>query len=245
MFISLTAVSAQEATVLSDEQVKERLSFIQNTLVAAQPAAKTWRCGWITAYAAGTAVQWGLAAAHWDDVKPATDSANAPKIRDRAFAQDMLVGGVTTALGAAGMLWLDPFIPAFGPKEFRTMPESTPEELRAKLRQAEEVLRRCAQREIDGRGWRTHLLNIGVNAAAGIVTAVAFDRPWTDGLITFACGEAVSLLNIFSQPRRAVRDWHDYQVNSMGKSGAYIAGKPKPQWFFGVFPGGFSMRVRF
>ena len=58
----------------------------------------------------------------------------------------------------------------------------------------------------------THLLNVGVNAAAGVVTVVAFDRPAADGLVTFAIGEAISLLTIFTQPMRAARDLKKYEA---------------------------------
>jgi hypothetical protein len=91
----------------------------------------------------------------------------------------------------------------------------------------------------------THLLNLGVNAAAGLVTVWAFDRPWSDGLMTFATGEAVSLLNIFSQPRRAVRDLNNYEVRYLGKQGAHINPEGKPGFQWAPRPGGFSVKFSF
>lgn len=155
------------------------------------------------------------------------------------------MGGATTALGAVGLL-IDPFLPAYGPDRLRSQPEATAEERRAKLAAAEDLLRRCARREKEGRGWRTHLLNLGVNALAGLATAVAFDRPWTDGLTTFAAGEAVSLLNIFTQPLRAARDLEDYEARFLGRTEDVRARpSPGPAWAFGLAPGGISLRVRF
>jgi hypothetical protein len=220
-FVALRAICAQETAALSDDQVKDRLSFVENALDSAQPSAKIWWYGWLAAYSAGAAVQWGLSIAHWNDVKPADDSPSIPLVRDRAFAQDMLVGGATTVLGVGGLL-IDPFLPAYGPNSLRSLPENTPEERRAKLLEAEDLLRRCAQREKDGRGLRNHLLNIGVNAAAGLTTVLAFDRPWSDGLITFAAGEAISLLNIFTQPCRAMRDLKNYEALDLRQKGIYI-----------------------
>jgi hypothetical protein len=244
-FLSLSAAHAQDKAALSDDQVKERLSFIEKALDSGQPCAKVWFYGWIAAYATGAAVQWGLSIAHWNDVKPADDSPNAPEVRDRALAQDMLVGGTTTALGVCG-LWLDPFLPAYGPNQLRSLPENTPEERRAKLLRAEELLRQCGQREKAGRGWLNHLLNMGVNAAAGLVTVLVFDRPWTDGLITFAAGEAVSLLNIYTQPRRAIRDLKNYEIKHWGQQGAYIPEAPSDnKWTFSLYPGGISLGLRF
>ena len=125
------------------------------------------------------------------------------------------------------------------------MPEGSLQERQTKLLKAEEILRQCAQRERDGRGWMTHMLNIGFNAAAGLVTAVAFRRPWYDGLITFATGEAVSLLNIYTQPRRAVRDLKNYEVKYLGRQAASVQNPSDRSWFFSAYPGGFSVGMRF
>jgi hypothetical protein len=224
---------AQEATSLSDEQVKERLGFIEDALVSAKPRAKLWWYGWIAGYSGAAVVQGGLAAARWNK-----DDG------DNEFAQDMLVGGATCALGSAGLL-ISPFVPAYGPNALPSMPDGTPEERQAKLVKAEEILRRCAEREKRGRGWLTHGLNLGVNIGAGLVTVLAFDRPWSDGLLTLAINETVSLLNIFTQPTRARRDLKNYEIRYLGKSGTYREPAASPAWYFSVRPGGFSVGLKF
>jgi hypothetical protein len=240
--ISWGVAYAQEKAGASDEQVRERLSFIESALRAGQPRAKTWWYGWIAGYTTGAVAMGGLAAGHWNDTK--LDPQTQLKVRDRGFAQDMLVGSGTLALGVAGLL-IDPFAPVYGPKRLGAMPEGTPEKRRLKLEKAEEILRECAKRERDGRGWLTHLLNLGANAAAGLVTVWAFDRPWSDGLLTFATGEAVSLINIFSQPLRAVRDLNNYEVKYLGKQGAYINPRGDDGFQFAPYPGGFTLRFSF
>jgi hypothetical protein len=200
LLANLSVAYAQE-TSLSDEQVKARLAFISGALDAGQPGAKTWWYGWIAGYSAGAVTMGVLAGAHWNDTKLVGDLT----VRDRGFAQDMLVGGATFALGVVGLV-MDPFVPATAARKLRPLPEGTSMERLEKLRRAEELLRQCARREKDGRSMKTHLMNAGVNAAAGVVTAAAFKRPWTDGLVTFATGEAVSLLNIFTQPMRPGRN---------------------------------------
>jgi len=237
--LSMAGAYAQQTVAPSEEQVKERLGFIENALDKGQPRARTWFYGWLGAYSVGTAVQWGLSRAHWNDLKPADDSPDAPMVHDRGFAQDMLVGGGTTALGVIGLL-IDPFLPAQGARKLKPLPESTPDERLAKLARAEEILRQCAERERAGQGFATHLLNIGVNAAAGIVTAAAFKRPWTDGLLTFAAGEAVSLVNIYTQPRRAIHDWQNYEVRLKGRPGDVVPEPTERRWSLSLFPGGFS-----
>jgi hypothetical protein len=224
-------IFAQETANLSDEQVKERLGFVENALVSAQPRAKLWWYGWIAGYSTGAAVQGGLAAANWDG-------------GDNEFAQDMLVGGATCALGATYLL-ISPFVPARAPSRLESVPEGTPEERQAKLLQAEALLRECAKREKEGRGWLTHCLNLGVNVAAGLVTIYAFDRPWSDGLVTFAINESVSLLNIFTQPRRAERDLENYEVRYLGKPGTYREVNSDRDFYVSVRPGGFCVGMRF
>jgi hypothetical protein len=224
------AVFAQDAA-LSEEQVKERLAFITQSLESGQPGARRWWYGWIGGYAAGAATMGVLAATDWK---------TGPDV-DNSFAQDMLVGGGTFALGVVGLV-MDPFTPATAAKKLGRLPESSAAERLAKLKRAEELLRKCARREKSGRSLTTHLLNAGVNAAAGIVTVAAFDRPAGDGLTTFAIGEAVSLLNIFTQPMRAVRDLKKYEA---GYPAAAAAEAPRLTWSLTAWPGGVGLRLQF
>jgi hypothetical protein len=241
LLANLSVAYAQEASP-SDEQVKARLAFITGALNAGQPGAKRWWYGWVAGYSAGAVAMGVLAATNWN--KPLVETFAPVPEPDRGFAQDMLVGGATFALGVAGLL-IDPFVPATAPRKLAPLPEATPMERLAKLRRAEELLRQCARREKDGRSLKTHLMNAGVNAAAGVVTAAAFKRPWTDGLITFATGEAVSLLNIFSQPMRATRDLKRYEAGYPGNDGASLTAQPERTWSLGVWPGGLSFRLQF
>ena len=241
LLANLSVAYAQEASP-SDEQVKARLAFITGALDAGQSRAKTWWYGWIAGYSAGAVAMGVLAGAHWNDTKLVPDqNLDMHVVRDRGFAEDMLVGGATFALGVAGLL-IDPFVPATASRKLRPLPEGTPMKRLDKLRRAEELLRQCARREKDGRSMKTHLMNAGVNAAAGVVTAAAFKRPWTDGLITFVTGEAVSLLNIFTQPMRATRDLKKYEAGDLGNSGVST---PARTWSLGVWPGGLSFRLQF
>jgi hypothetical protein len=221
---------AQQAA-LTDDQVKERLGFITAALEAGQPRAKTWWYGWIGACSAGAVGMGVLAATNWK---------SGPDV-DNSFAQDMLVGGATSALAAVGLA-IDPFRPATAATKLRALPETSAAERSMKLKRAEELLRACARRERSGRNLTTHLLNIGANAAAGAVTIAAFDRPFVDGLVTFAAGEAFSLLYIFTQPMRATRDLKKYET---GYPAAAIAAAPKAAWSLSVWPGGLSFRLQF
>jgi len=239
LLANLSVAYAQEAA-LPDDQVKVRLDFITNALIAGQPRARTWTYGWLAAYTVGAVAGGILAGSHWADEK----LEGSETVPDREFAEGMLVGGATFALGVGGML-IDPFVPATAGRKLRPLPEGTPMERLAKLRRAEELLRRCARREKDGRSLKTHLMNAGVNAAAGVVTKAVFHQSWANVLITFASGEAVSFLNIFSQPMRATRDLKKYEAGFSGESGAFTPNPAERRWSLSVWPGGLSFRLQF
>jgi len=233
--LAFAAAGYGQEAALTDAQATERLGFITKALEAGQPRARTWLYGWLVGYSAGAATMGVLAASTWE-----SDVDTLLPV-DNSGAQDMLVGSATFALGVVGLV-MDPFTPATAAKKLRALPETSPAERQAKLARAEELLRECARRERAGRSLTTHLLNAGVNAAAGVVTVAAFDRPFADGLVTFAIGEAVSLLNIFTQPMRATRDLRKYEA---GYPAASAPAAPRATWSLSVRPGSLCFRLQF
>ena len=241
LILSLVAppVARAQATALSDEQVKERLAFIGTALEAGRPRAQTWYYGWLGAYSVGSLAGGIIAASGWYDQK-----FEGPElVPDRESAEGMLVSGATFLLGV-GSLLVDPFQPALAPDDLRRAPESSPDERRAKLERAERMLRDCARREIRGRSLTTHLLNIGANVAGSVVIKAAFHQSWGSAALNFATSEAISLLNIFTQPMRAVRDLKDYEAKFEGKGEASPAPSAR-RWSLGVSPFGLTLRYEF
>ncbi len=236
LVLNAVAAYAQDAA-LPDEQVQQRLAFIAKSLQDGQPAAKWWLYGWTAVYSVGAVAGGILAGSHWHDTK----IEGTETVSDREFAEGMLVGGATFALGVGGLV-IDSFTPATAAKKLGRMPETSSQERLAKLARAEELLRKCALREKRGRGLTTHLLNIGANAAGALVTKVGFHQSWGSALITFAGGEAVSLLNIFTQPMKATRDLKKYEAGSFAP--ASLA-RPGTQWSLGFCPGGVTFRLSF
>lgn len=233
--VNISAAHAQQAS-LTDEQVGRRLTFITKALQDGQPAARTWWYGWMGVYTVGAVAGGVLAASHWHDTK----MEGPETVPDREFAEGMLVGGATFVLGVGGLL-IDPFTPASAARKLGRLPEATPQERLAKLERAEELLRKCAAREKRGRSLTTHLLNVGANAAAGVVVKVGFHQSWGSAAVTFATGEAVSLLNIFTQPMRATRDLKTYDAGAFSGPSA----RPAAQWSLGFGPGGVSFSLKF
>jgi hypothetical protein len=230
---------AQKAAV-TDEEVKERLGYIENALNAGQPRAGTWWYGWIAAYLTSAVAEGILAGSHWADTK----LENGETVHNREFAKVMLIGTATSAIDV-GSLFINPFVPVYAPGKLSSLPESTPEERRAKLEKAEELLRRCARCESSGRSWTTHLLTIGGNAAGTLVTKAVVHLSWGNAFLTFATSEAASLVNIFTQPTRATRDLNDYETKYLGKNGISLPGGPEHKWTLGVWPGGATIRYDF
>ena len=237
--VSGSLLRAQGVT-LSDDQVKERLAYLENVLKAGQPRAETWFYGWLGAYSVGGIAGGILAGTQWADKK----IENGETVPDRESAESMLVSGATFVLGIGSMI-VDPFEPALGPDELPRLPENSQEERRSKLERAEKMLRDCAQRERRGRSLTTHLLNIGANAAGAVVIKAAFRQSWGSALVNFASSEAVSLLTIFTQPTRAVRDLQDYEAKFQGGKGAEMPAPAEHRWSLGVGPGGLTLRYDF
>ena len=124
--------------------------------------------------------------------------------------QDLAIGALTSFVGAAGQ-FVFPLQAGHFAKLLRTMPGGTPEERRAKLMAGEEYLEKAASQEAFGRSWKSQASSLAVNGSAGLATSLLFDRPAKDGLITFAIGQAVSELQFFTQPMKAVRDLATYR----------------------------------
>jgi hypothetical protein len=215
LVMAASSAAAQGAGDPSDVEVTRRLAFVEGALDGGQGAASAWWNGWLIGYGGATAAQ----------------AAVYSSSDDEKQRQDMLVGAFATGIGAVDLL-LEPMDAARLPARLRQMPDDNPEARRAKLEAAEGFLRKAAAREKRGRSWRTHLLTGAVNLAAGLVIWQHYDRPASDGLTTFAVGQLISEVQIFTQPTRAIRDLDEYEKRSDFGGGAAVA----RSWYVGVTP---------
>jgi hypothetical protein len=216
----------QEVVSLTDVEVSNRLAYIESALDAGRPAANLWWYGWMAGYGAATAGQ--LA------VRSSTDNEKQ--------RQDMLVGAYTTAFGAAGQL-IFPLEAGRFSARLKGLPGATPEARRAKLAAAEELLRTGAAQERLGRSWQPHALAAAVNLGAGLVIWRRYDRPARDGLLTFAIGQIISEVQIFTQPMRAVRDLREYERRSDFDRTSAL--RPERTWYVSAIPGGLVVGCSF
>ena len=196
------SVGAQNATGTTDAETTARLQFIEDALATGQKAADRWWYGWLAAYSAAGIAQTSFAVA----------------ADDTHQRQDLAIGALTSFVGAAGQ-FVFPLQAGRFARALRAMPGDTPDERRARLAAGEAYLAKAAEQEAFGRSWKSQASSLAVNAGAGLATSVLFDRPARDGLITFAIGQAVSELQYFSQPMKAVRDLAAYRRRQGGVPG--------------------------
>jgi hypothetical protein len=227
LFLLASGAAAQDAASPTDTEVTNRLSFIQGALDGGKKAADFWWYGWFGGYSAATVGQ--LAVYSGSD--------------NEKQRQDMLVGSVTTALGAAGVV-VFPLEAGRFASRLRTIPAATPEERRSKLASAESFLRQAAAQESFGRSWKAQALATAVNLAAGLTIWLHYNRPAQDGLVTFAIGQLISEAQIFSQPMKAVRDLQEYDRRTDFDRVGSVP-DTRHTWYVSVYPAGIIVGCRF
>jgi hypothetical protein len=227
LLLATTPLAAQEANAPGDAEVRNRLAFIQNSFDAGKRPADLWWYGWLYGYSAATAGQLAI-------------YSNST---DEKTKQNMLVGAVTTALGAGGQIVFPLETGRFAVR-LRGMPTDTPEARRLKLEAAEDSLRKAAAQETFGRSWKTQAMAAAVNVAAGLWISLYYHRPASDGFVTFAVGQLFAEAQIYSQPMRAVRDLGEYETRS-DFADLVMPVRPPPMRYVRIIPGGLMLGCRF
>jgi hypothetical protein len=107
--------------------------------------------------------------------------------------------------------------------------------------EAEKMLRQNALDEKIGKSFKTHAISTAVNLGSGLVTWLGFKRNIWAGLGNFALNEVITETQIFTQPRRAMKDYDNY-VNKYKFSPV----QPSPiSMSVILYPGGVSFLVKF
>lgn len=224
--LGLSAASAgqtarSDPTVLSDDQIQQRLRFITERLNAGRRHASYWQWGWSGFYAASAALQ-GFGAATEDDNDDVVNN---------------LVGAVKSAGGLLENL-LRPLPGRLGADPIAAMPSASREDQLDQLARAEHLLHAAAGRAAERTQWRRHLSMVGVNLAAGAVIWGFGDGK--DAAVSTIVGTAVGEAAIWSEPARAQTDLQDYLDRfSTHRSGYH------PRWQVLPLAGGVMVRVAF
>jgi hypothetical protein len=176
---------------LSDAQIDQRIQFLEQRLDDSKRHGQIWFWSWLTINGGSMVVNGAIAATrgqHDDQVNYATGAA----------------------LGAIGLadLFLRPLEARYGADPIRGLPEASREQKLAKLRAAEDQLRRNAVRAEERHQVLPWVGNAGLALAAGLTVGLLGERG--DGIITGMTTLAGGAANLLTQPARPERDWDDY-----------------------------------
>ncbi len=182
----------------------EKIRWIETRLSEAGRPAKVWQYGWTAAFGSMTALY-------------TADARSRDGKDEKEERHDAVVNAASSFLGVCGMI-MDPMDTWKAADRLKNLPESNETERQIKLKDAEDLLRNAAEREVRGRSWQTHALAGLVNLAAGI--AVATDnRRYGDGFAMFAGGMLVSEIQIFTTPQKARKAWDEYRQGTAPAAG--------------------------
>ena len=225
LYIFSLTVSAQ--TEISDSLIKVRIRQIQTTLKADKSATTLWWYGWFAGYSTATLVQ-------------GTVGALSDSKRTR---QDMFLGAITTSLGAIGQ-FLTPVVPDKAIDSLSGFRENSIGDSIFKLKYAEELLKIASEREKEARSWITHAETGIVNVSSGLITWLGFKRSIWAGVANFAINSAVTEIQIWSTPTKAMRDYKNYCKEYYSGNKLYSQ-LYSLRWYVNFYPGIIQIRFEF
>ncbi len=228
---ALTGVIAPRAAVaqtredheaIADPDLDRRLDFLRRRINAEHRYATIWWGTWVGIYSAGVVAQsWRMGMA-----------------TSAASRADLLISSIK-AMGGLMRLSATPMNGIEGQGRPECAPSCSREEKLDELRRAERILERNAHRVERNHAWYTHVANIGVNAAGGLIVALGYGAP-TTAAISAGLGAAVGEVMLFTQPSSAPDDLADY------RAGMPAPPPPKPiRWRVSPLGAGAAFEVAF
>lgn len=221
---TLPADWTADVPALGTSEAAARVRWIQQRLQAADRRLDIWTWGWTLGFAGLTLGQTVLAELE-DEPGPHAQA---------------VVGALGSTLGLASMA-ITPVRRVLDHAEAasRLDPEDP-----AALAEAERLLREAAERQREGFAWTNHVLGIAVSlgGAAAIWKAWPADHP-REALIHLASSLVVSELQLFTQPRRAVRDLEAYERGDWMTAAA--PRRPRASLIAAASPAGVTLGLRF
>ncbi len=203
VLLTATAVRAENVSnveAISDEEVVQRLVWIERSLNVGAIGTSLWWGGWMGYAAAEGAYGW-MRYAH---------------TKDRLDKDIWLVTGLGASLWVAQLL-IFPMKGAYAPLRLKRMPRDTPEQRRLALKRAEELLADSERAERESLHWSEHVLDL---AWAFGSTAYIFGRGYNhvgqrrlyrECAIELALTIVITEAAILSTPRKAIRDLKRYK----------------------------------
>jgi len=230
IFIFCVNHTYSQTTIINketDSLDKEKLVFIETSFQNMQSNAKSWKYGW---YAGFSTLAVGQASVYFIS-------------ENKGLKQGMALGVVTSTLGIGGLI-TNPLTSIKAFKILQTMPENTADERKKKLQIAENLLKKSAEREINGTKWKAHATAGAINLAAGLVTWLGFKKSIWDGLTTLAISTTIAELQIITQPKKSVKAYLDYiHKYNTSETESGFRKKQKLNWFVSITPVGFRLNI--
>ncbi len=204
VMLGLTAAGrAQEeltpwTTTLSDTEIDRRIDYLEELLDASKLHGQIWQWGWLTidgVATVGLGVAAGLTDEHDDRVDYSVNAANA-------------------ALGVIATQYIEPVEARFGADRIRGLPDTTRQDKLAKLRAAEDQLRRNAKRADLRWSWEQHLGNAGLALISGTIVGL-----WGEtgaGITTGVTNLIGGIAYLLTPPARPADDWAKYKSFTRG-----------------------------
>lgn len=221
LLMSASFVAADQRTRLNDEDIEQRLAFIEQRLNEGRTSARTWQYGWSGFFAASAVLQ----------------GYNAIQSNNSDNETNYTVGAIKSSAALALML-VRPLPAVDGAAPLQTMPSSTPEQKEARLKAAEYLLHTNARRAHERTSWSRHLMAIAVHFIGS--TAIFALGDAKDALVSNLTGVAISQAHIWSQPSRAIDDLADYE-----RQFPTAAASDETTWQLTPIRGGLGITIRF
>ena len=212
---------AAQTTPLSEEEIDQRLAFIEQRLNAGQPGARRWQYGWSGLFAANAAFQGFMAIKSNNGDNQVSYTVDAVK-----------------SAGALALMLLRPLPAIDGAEPLEAMPAANREQKYARLQAAESLLQTNAQRARERTSWSRHLLSIGVHLVGSSAIVALGDVQ--DAVISNMTGIAISQAHIWSQPWRAIDDLKAYEQQFPATPTA-----APHAWELSSIPGGLGITIHF
>lgn len=216
--------TAATALDLNETEIDWRIAFISDRLDATKRHAQIWHWSWATVQAGSLT---------WQTIEAERDSDSD----DRGLA---ITEASKSFIGLVDLFWLRPLKARHGADELRFMPQATLSQKLAKLRKAEDILERNAERANDRYGWQVHVGNVLLNfAGAGAIWATGGGD--SEALISAFSGIAGGELMFWTEPEQPRRDLTDYNRLTGGMT---MSEAPR-EWHFVAIPGGLAIARTF
>lgn len=205
---------------LTDDEVSERLLFIDQELHSARGPTRAWFTTWIVLLGGATVLQ-------------TTGAFLLPK---KDLRIDAAIGATGTAVAMLPLTLL-PRRALTAADQFDT--DRGAPNARARLCAAEKLLEGAAEDAAGGASWLAHVTGDAAAIAFGLVQWLAFKHP-LPGAMTAVGGSAGNEILVLSQPTRVVNAWQIYrEVYRKETEVAHL------KWDWAVTPTRVQMRVDF